>query len=64
MTKGVVAADSNFFYKVFGNNLEEYYEILAMPRELIMFRPHFEENGITARWQSYYRLLNDEQKNG
>lgn len=62
VTKGVVAAGSNFFYKAFGNNLEEYYEILAMPRELIMFRSHFEGNGTTARWQSLYRLLNDEQK--
>lgn len=62
VTKGVVAAGSNFFYKAFGNNLEEYNEILAMPRELIMFRSHFEGNGTTARWQSLYRLLNDEQK--
>ena len=38
VTKGVVAAGSSFFYKAFGNNLEEYHELLAMPRELIMFR--------------------------
>lgn len=62
VTKGVVAAGSSFFYKAFGNNLEEYYEILAMPRELIMFRSHFEENGTTARWQTLYRQLNEEQK--
>ena len=62
VTKGVVAAGSSFFYKAFGNNLEEYYEILAMPRELIMFRSHFEENGTTAKWQKLYRKLNDEQK--
>ena len=59
-----MAAGSNFFYKAFGNNLEEYYEILAMLHESIMFRFHFEGNGITARWKSHYRLLNDEQKNG
>ena len=63
VTKGVVAAGSSFFYKAFGNNLEEYYEILAMPRELIMFRSYFEENGTTARWQTLYRQLTDEQKN-
>ena len=62
VTKGVVAAGSSFFYKAFGNNLEEYYELLAMPRELIMFRSHFEENGTTAKWQALYRQLNDEQK--
>ena len=62
VTKGVVAAGSSFFYKAFGNNLEEYYELLAMPRELIMFRSHFEENGTTVKWQTLYRKLNDEQK--
>lgn len=62
VTKGVVAAGSNFFYKAFGNNLDEYFELLAMPRELIMFRSHFEENGTTAAWQKLYRELDDEQK--
>lgn len=63
VTKGVVAAGSNFFYKAFGNDLNEFYELLAMPRELIMFRSHFEENGTTAEWQRLYRGLDDEQKN-
>lgn len=62
VTKGVVAAGSNFFYKAFGNNLDEYFELLAMPRELIMFRSHFEGNGTTAAWQKLYRGLDDEQK--
>ena len=62
VTKGVVAAGSSFFYKAFGNNLEEYYEILAMPRELIMFRSYFEGNGTTAKWQALYRRLTNEQK--
>lgn len=62
VTKGVVAAGSSFFYKAFGNNLEEYFELLAMPRELIMFRSYFEENGTTVKWQTLYRKLNDEQK--
>ena len=62
VTKGVVAAGSSFFYKAFGNNLEEYYELLAMPRELIMFRSYFEENGTTAKWQTLYRKLDDKQK--
>lgn len=62
VTKGVVAAGSSFFYKAFGKNLEEYHEILAMPRELIMFRSYFEKNGTTARWQTLYRQLTNEQK--
>lgn len=62
VTKGVVAAGSDFFYKAFGNDLKEYFELLAMPREMIMFRSHFEENGITKKWKDLYGKLNDEQK--
>ena len=62
VTKGVVAAGSDFFYKAFGSSLDEYLELLAMPRELIMFRYHFEENGTTAQWQKLYRALSEEQK--
>ena len=62
MTKGVVAAGSDFFYKAFGSTLDEYFELLAMPRELIMFRYHFEDNGTTAEWQKLYRAMNEEQK--
>lgn len=62
VTKGVVAAGSDFFYKAFGSTLDEYFELLAMPRELIMFRYHFEENGTTAKWQKLYQELSDEQK--
>lgn len=62
VTKGVVAAGSDFFYKAFGNTLEEYFELLAMPRGLIMFRHHFEENGTTAAWKKLYQAMSDEQK--
>jgi hypothetical protein len=62
VTKGVVAAGSDFFYKAFGNSIGEYNELLAMPRELIMFRYHFEGNGTTAQWQKLYRALNENQK--
>ena len=62
VTKGVVAAGSDFFYKAFGNDLQEYFELLAMPRELIMFRSYYEDNGTTAKWQALYRKLTDEQK--
>ena len=62
VTKGVVAAGSTFFYKAFGETQEEFFELLAMPRDLIMFRSHFEENGTTQKWQTLYRGLSDEQK--
>lgn len=62
VTKGVVAAGADFFYKAFGSTLDEYLELMAMPRELIMFRYHFENNGTTLEWQTLYRALNEEQK--
>ena len=62
VTKGVVAAGSSFFYKAFGNNLDEYFELLAMPRTLIMFRSYFEENGTTTKWKTLYCKLNNDQK--
>lgn len=62
VTKGVVAAGYDFFYKAFGNNLEEYFELLAMPRELIIYRNYFEDIGITCEWKKLYRALSDEKK--
>lgn len=62
VTKGVVAAGSDFFYKAFGSTVEEYHEILAMPRELIMFRFHFEKNGITGKWKRLYHKFNEVEK--
>ena len=62
VTKGVVAAGSDFFYKAFGMDLKEYFEILAMPRSLIMFRSHFEGNGVTNEWKALFRRFSDTDK--
>lgn len=62
VTKGVVAAGSDFFYKAFGKDLQEYFEILAMPRSLIMFRSHFEGNGVTNEWKALFRRFSDTDK--
>lgn len=62
VTKGVVAAGSSFFFKAFGNDIDEYLEILAMPREFIMFRSYFEQSGEAEIWRNLYRRLAREQK--
>ncbi|MPM00750.1 hypothetical protein SDC9_46980 [bioreactor metagenome] len=63
VTKGVVAAGSKFFFRAFGRNIDEFHEILAMPRDLIMFRSYYENNGSTAKWRLlYYELNNDQRK--
>lgn len=62
VTKGVVAAGTDFFYKAYGRNIEEFLEILAMPRDLIMFRKFFEDNGTTQQWVRLYKCLDSEQR--
>lgn len=62
VTQGVVAAGTSFFYKAFGNNLEEYFEILAMPRDMIMYRFHYEGTGDSERWKALYHALSPTDK--
>ena len=62
VTKGVVAAGSDFFYKAFGKDEDEYREILAMPRDMIMFRSHYEETGETEEWRKLYHSLTPKKK--
>ncbi len=65
VTKGIVAPAtrtdrSSFFHKAFGNNIEEFFEILYMPETYIVYRSIFENNlGYTAIWQKeYYAIKN------
>ncbi len=62
VTKGVVAAGTSFFEAAFGKNQEEYFEILAMPREMIIHRNYYKNNGTTERWRELYRALTEDQK--
>ena len=63
VTKGVVAGGIDFFYRAFGKDVEEYREILAMPRDLIIYRNHYEDNGTTQAWrEAYYKLTQEEKE--
>lgn len=62
-TKGKVGKGSSFFYKAFGSNIDEFNKLLYMPEVLIIYRLHFENNGITERWRSKYMSLNDKELN-
>lgn len=62
VTKGIVAPGSNFFEKAFGKNLQEFYEILHMPEEYIIYRYFFEGSGFTQAWRNTYNLLNSEER--
>ncbi|TEB16263.1 Radical SAM superfamily protein [Pelotomaculum sp. FP] len=63
VTKGIVAGGPNFFHKAFGNNHDEYFEILSMPREFIIYRFKYEGLGLTQQWQeAFAKLTIDEKK--
>lgn len=59
-TKGVVTVNPTFFYRAFGGNIEEYFEILMMPEAYILYRNRFEQNGQTEKWR--YQLNNLNQR--
>jgi hypothetical protein len=62
VTKGIVAPGNSFFEKAFGKNLQEFFEILHMPEEYIIYRYFFEGNGFTKAWRNTYNLLNIEER--
>ncbi len=60
-TKGKVGKGKSFFYKAFGNDEKEFYKLLYMPEAMIIYRLHFEENGLTDKWWESYTSLSDEE---
>ena len=62
VTSGVVPKEDDLFYRAFGNNLEEYMDILVMPDEFIRFRDFFEEKGLTHIWRKLYHELKADDK--
>jgi hypothetical protein len=63
VTQGVVAAGTSFFYKAFGKDIKEFFEILAMPRDLIMNRFYYEGTGQAGEWKTLYHSLSEAEKN-
>jgi hypothetical protein len=62
VTKGIVAPGDEFFEKAFGKHLGEFYEILHMPEEYIIYRYFFEGNGFTKAWRDIYHSLDAEER--
>lgn len=62
VTKGIVAPGNSFFEKAFGKNLQEFFEILHMPEEYIIYRYFFEGNGFTKAWRNTYNMLEMEER--
>lgn len=57
VTKGIIAKEKDFFLRAYGNNSEEFREILSMPNEFIKFRDFFEKNGLIQAWIVRFRNL-------
>jgi hypothetical protein len=70
VSKGIVAPASkndktSFFHRAFGNNLDEFLELLYMPETYIIYRSIFENDlGYTAIWKDEFtnHLSNEERE--
>lgn len=66
-TKGCIGRGTSFFYRAFGNNEEEYMNILLMPDTMILYRFFFEwlesKNHplSTYRWQAIIDSISAEE---
>lgn len=62
VTKGIVADGESFFNKAFGATVDEYFEILSMPRDFVTYRNYFENNGLAEQWLNRFRNLSELEK--
>lgn len=62
VTSGVVAKEEDFFLRAFGNNENEFIEILTMPDAFVRYRDFFEQAGLTRLWKDAYKKLSDQEK--
>lgn len=60
-TKGKVGRSYDFFCKAFGADEQEFYKLLYMPEEMIIYRFYFEEIGMTDEWWQAFTSLTEEE---
>jgi hypothetical protein len=60
-TKGKVGTKLDFFKAAFGQDEDEFYEILYMPETYILQREICKKNGLTNSWRSLYKSLTDDE---
>lgn len=61
-TRGLVGTNPDFVRAAFGESLQEFLEILAMPDRYIIYRDHYRNDGAKT-WRAQYRRLRDSSKN-
>ena len=57
-----MAKEKPFFEKAFGKDLNEYFEILSMPHNMIVYRIDCEKAGITQEWKKLFIDLDNNEK--
>lgn len=62
VTKGIVAGGEEFFERAFGETVNKFYEILAMPKDFIIYRKYYEDKGYTQIWKQYYDNFSEDEK--
>lgn len=60
-TRGVVGVKKKFFLRAFGEDAQQFIELISMPEEYIMNRTEHEATD-AALWREQYRALSDEQR--
>jgi hypothetical protein len=60
-THGLVSPNLVFFNAAFGENVEQFYEIISMPDRYIIFREKYQNNGVND-WRRSYRHLSPTSK--
>ncbi|MBW7573154.1 hypothetical protein [Caproiciproducens faecalis] len=62
VTKGVVAQGEDFFNRAFGSTIEDFHRILLLPRDFIIYRNYYEEQGLTQQWDEIYQKMTAKEK--
>lgn len=62
VTNGIVAKEKDFFIRAFGQNEDEFLEILTMPDDFIRYRDYFEQYNLVQKWLYLYRGLTAGEK--
>jgi hypothetical protein len=60
-TAGKVGHNRTFFEKAFGKNETEFFELMYMPEDYIIFRFFYEHLGYTQQWQKDFYSLNESE---
>lgn len=63
VTRGIIPPGRSFFEKAYGKNIEEFFELLYMPENYLIYRKLFEvELKLTQKWNKAFKALDEIEK--